>query len=61
LEVVPLDDVILQQAWNLFEARADKSWGITDCTSFVIMDAQNIKIAFTTDQHFVQAGYQKLL
>jgi predicted nucleic acid-binding protein len=61
LEIVPLSSALLNEAWNLFESRPDKSWGITDCTSFVIMAEQNIKVALTADQHFVQAGFRKLL
>lgn len=46
---------------ELFESRTDKDWGLVDCTSFVIMTEQRINDAFTEDQHFVQAGFRKLL
>ena len=61
LQIVPLSSTLLNQAWELFESRPDKSKGITDCTSFVIMTEQNIQVALTADQHFVQAGFKKLL
>gem|GEM_PF-3648431 len=33
---------------------------VTDCISFLIMNSLNIQLALTFDQHFIQAGYQKL-
>ncbi len=58
VEIVPLSADLGEQAWQLYAARPDKEWGVTDCTSFVIMGAQNIKQAFTADHHFSQAGFQ---
>ncbi|NJN55848.1 MAG: type II toxin-antitoxin system VapC family toxin [Anaerolineae bacterium] len=58
VEIVPLSSDLGEQAWRLFAARPDREWGLTDCTSFVIMTAQNIVQAFTADHHFVQAGFQ---
>ncbi len=48
-------------AWNLYKERQDKLWGFTDCISFVIMKEHGITEAFTSDHHFVQAGFTKLL
>lgn len=48
-------------AWNLYKDRQDKLWSFTDCISFVIMKGIGISEAFTSDQHFVQAGFTKLL
>jgi len=39
----------------------DKTWGLTDCMSMVIMQEQELFIAATADEHFVQAGYRALL
>jgi uncharacterized protein len=36
-EIVPASSEITQTAWELFTARSDKEWGLTDCISFVIM------------------------
>ena len=49
------------RAWQLYKKRPDKEWGLTDCTSFVIMEEQRIQEAFTADRHFQQAGYTSLL
>jgi predicted nucleic acid-binding protein len=46
---------------ELFAARPDKSWSLTDCTSFVVMEDHGIREALTGDHHFEQAGYVALL
>lgn len=61
LRIVPLDQTVLEQAWQLYCSRPDKDWGLTDCTSFVVMEQQQITEAFTSDRHFEQAGFVKLL
>jgi predicted nucleic acid-binding protein len=42
-------------------SRPDKDWSLTDCTSFVVMENENIKEALTADRHFEQAGFTALL
>ena len=59
--VLPVDRNTFESAWNLFEKRIDKEWGLTDCYSFVIMGKLGIKQALTTDKHFEQAGFEILL
>ena len=49
------------EAVSWFERHADKEWSFTDCVSFVVMRELNISAAFTTDHHFVQAGFAALL
>ncbi|HEV2424754.1 MAG TPA: hypothetical protein VGZ29_08000 [Terriglobia bacterium] len=49
------------QALRLYGERPDKSWSLTDCASFLIMDAAGIDAALTQDQHFAQAGYEVVL
>ncbi len=58
MQVVSVDTSLLHQALELYEARPDKDWGLTDCISFVVMKQQQ---AITTDHHFVQAGYRALM
>lgn len=60
-EVIALSQSLLQLGVNLYSERLDKDWGLTDCTSFVTMHQQNITLAFTSDKHFEQAGFQRLL
>jgi predicted nucleic acid-binding protein len=38
-----------------------KKWSFTDCTSFVTMRELRIADAFTSDRHFLQAGFTPLL
>lgn len=45
------------RAWQLYKSRPDKEWGLTDCTSFIVMEDEHIRQAFTSDHHFKQAGY----
>jgi uncharacterized protein len=52
---------LLQRAWDLFAARRDKEWGLTDCLSFVVMQDRGITEALAYDQRFVQAGFRALL
>ena len=61
IKIVPLDESLYAQAFQLFSSRMDKSWGLVDCISFVIMKNNNIKMALTTDKHFQQAGFQALM
>ncbi len=59
--IVPLDSRLLQRGLDLFASRADKDWSLTDCTSFVVMQDEDIQDALTADHHFVQASFKALL
>lgn len=48
-------------AADFFCKHTDKEWSFTDCVSFVLMHELRIREAFTTDQHFKQAGFVPLL
>lgn len=61
IEVIPTSSEIFTQALTLFNTRSDKEWGLTDCTSFVIMRKFKIDMALTMDHHFQQAGFRALL
>ena len=41
--------------------RPDKTWGLVDCSSFLVMQDEGIADAFPTDRHFEQAGFNCLL
>jgi predicted nucleic acid-binding protein len=60
-QVVPVDSDLLAKAIDLYRRHADKSWGLVDCASFVVMQDRGITEAFTSDQHFAQAGFACLL
>lgn len=61
VNVIDTNAECFEKAYALRNARADKSWGLTDCTSFVVMQHYGIKAALTADKHFVQAGFRALL
>jgi len=46
---------------ELYRARRDKNWSLTDCISFVVMKERGIANALTGDHHFAQAGFNVLL
>ena len=48
-------------AWSMYEKMFDKQWSLIDCYSFVVMKKYDIKQALTTDKHFEQAGFERLL
>jgi predicted nucleic acid-binding protein len=59
--LVSLSDPLYQRAFQLFEERSDKEWGMTDCLSFVVMEERSVHEALTADHHFRQAGFRALL
>jgi predicted nucleic acid-binding protein len=59
--IAPITEVLLQVALDLYRARRDKDWGLTDCISFVLMKQEGIAEALTADAHFRQAGFTALL
>jgi uncharacterized protein len=61
VEIVHVDASLDTQAWQLLSQRLDKNWSLVDCASFVIMQHRGILEAFTTDHHFEQAGFVRLL
>ena len=61
VEVVHIDEATDALAWTLCKSRRDKAWSLVDCSSFVVMQKLSIQEALTTDQHFDQASFVRLL
>jgi predicted nucleic acid-binding protein len=61
VEVAHIDAVLDQDAWQLLQNRQDKDWSLVDCASFVFMQRRGMTNALTTDHHFEQAGFIRLL
>ena len=61
IEIIPASTDWFDLALSLFENRTDKEWGLTDCSSFAIMQHTEIDVALTADHHFQQAGYRALM
>jgi predicted nucleic acid-binding protein len=61
VRIVAASRDLLDKGLRLFSRREDKEWSLTDCTSFVIMQEEDLTEALTTDHHFEQAGFTVLL
>jgi len=61
LRIIEADSSLLLDGWQLYCDRLDKEWSLTDCVSIAVMEKEQIKVAFTSDHHFEQAGFVKLL
>lgn len=61
VEIAPLSEGLYKQAFQLYQNRLDKAWGLTDCVSFVLMRERGMTEALTADKHFEQAGFRALL
>lgn len=61
IKIVSVDTELLMQALALYQSRSDKSWGLTDCISFIVMQQQSLTDTVTGDRHFVQAGFRALM
>lgn len=61
VEIVHVDAKLDEAAWQLLKSRQDKEWSLVDCASFVVMQQRGIFEALTSDHHFEQAGFVRLL
>jgi len=61
VEIVCIDTHLETAAWNLWRTRLDKEWTMTDCSSFLVMQQRGLQEVLTTDHHFEQAGFVRLL
>lgn len=59
-EIVGYNETTYQAGFNLFAARPDKDWSLTDCISFAVMTQHKVTDALTADHHFEQAGFRAL-
>lgn len=57
-EIIPYDTAVYQAGYDLFAARPDKDWSLTDCISFAVMARLGLTDALTGDRHFEQAGFR---
>ena len=61
IEIVHVDVSLDTAAWHLWQSRPDKEWSLVDCSSFVVMQQRGLTESLTTDHHFEQAGFVRLL
>lgn len=61
VEIVPVTAELYAEAFRLYSERGDKSWGMTDCISFTVMNERGITEALAHDLDFEQAGFTALM
>jgi len=57
-DIVGYSPAVYQAGFDLFAARPDKAWTLTDCISFGVMSERGLSEALTADHHFEQAGFR---
>lgn len=60
LELIDIHRELFNQGWQYFQKPKDKSYSITDCLSFIVMEKRKIVTALTLDKHLIQAGFKIL-
>jgi len=61
IETVWVDEQLHREAMQLLVDRQDKTYSLCDAVSFVLMRQHRITKALTTDRHFEQEGFLRLL
>ena len=61
IETVWVDESIHRAAVELLLLRQDKSYSLCDAVSFILMRQRGVAEALTTDRHFEQEGFVRLL
>lgn len=61
VELVWVDAELHGQALQLLQLQLDKSYSLCDAVSFLLMQQRGLRDALTTDRHFEQAGFHRLL
>jgi uncharacterized protein len=61
VELVWVDEVLHGRAMALLHLRLDKTYSLCDAVSFILMREHDIGEALTTDRHFEQEQFVRLL
>jgi len=56
-----VDEALHRTSLALLQTRLDKAWSLCDGVSILLMQQRGTREALTTDHHFEQAGFQRLL
>jgi len=59
-EVIPQSRQTFLAGLDLYEARPDKQYSLTDCISMATMRREGIREVLTHDGHFTQEGFIRL-
>ena len=60
LDLVAVSAPLFAAAWGIFKQYQDKTFSLTDCVSFALMQDCSIGTAFAFDVHFRQMGFRTL-
>jgi uncharacterized protein len=61
IETIFVERSTFLSGFDLYEARPDKSYSLTDCISMNLMRERGISEVLTHDAHFTQEGFEILL
>jgi predicted nucleic acid-binding protein len=61
IETMWVDESMHRAAVELLTLRQDKTYSLCDAVSFVVMHQRGVSEALTTDRHFEQEGFVRLL
>jgi predicted nucleic acid-binding protein len=61
IETIWPDEILTSRAVALLIARQGRGYSLCDAVSFVLMQARHLREALSTDQHFADEGFQRLL
>jgi predicted nucleic acid-binding protein len=61
IDVIWVDETLHHEALNLLFQRPDKEYSLCDAVSFLLIRRYGIRTALTSDKHFEQEGFQRLL
>ena len=60
IQVIPQSRESFRSGLQLYRARPDKGYSLTDCISMQTMKRQGLMEALTNDRHFEQEGFRAL-
>jgi predicted nucleic acid-binding protein len=57
VKVAQIDDHLLETGLAIYQKYGDKTWGLVDCISFVVMRERGLTDVLTFDADFAAAGF----
>ena len=57
VEVVTIDERLFDKALEIYEKYHDKTWGLVDCISFIVIGERGTTDVLTFDGDFGEAGF----